>query len=265
MSRLVLSPTPPVECLSTVKVPSGRESKVSPEKRMAWVRAASSAVSRPLSRTAMRKAAVWASEMPDWAVTAWTKAWISAAGMDSRSRLRRMRSCGWKGIVAPGDSKKRQCAKDAKVTRRTLRDQVEGCGEQLGEGALRGAGVAGEEDDGLGGGELGDGLTAGSAGLAGGLIEVLDGDGADADLGPVLEDGGGDGGLFGTRGKPVGGVFDVASGDDMGFAGGGVDEDGGTDEEVAVGRVGLASGGFGVARECGELGGRDFGCVEHRA
>ena len=60
-----------------------------------------------------------------------------------------------------------------------------------------------------------DGLAAGSAGLAGGVVEVGDGDGADADLGAVEADGGGDGGLFGADGEAVGGIFDVAAGDDV--------------------------------------------------
>ena len=47
MRREVLSPTPPVECLSTVNVCSGAASKTSPEKRMALVSVASSRRERP--------------------------------------------------------------------------------------------------------------------------------------------------------------------------------------------------------------------------
>jgi hypothetical protein len=84
----------------------------------------------------------------------------------------------------------------------------------------------------------------------------MDSDGADADFGAVLRDGGGDRGLFGAGGKAVGGVFDVAAGDD--FAG--FEEDCGADEEVAVGSVGVVGDPLGVAGEFGELGlgGRPF-------
>ena len=78
-----------------------------------------------------------------------------------------------------------------------------------------GAVFAGEEDDRVGCAELVDGLAAGSAGLAGGVVEVGDDDGSDADLGAVEGDGSGDGVLFRADCEPVGGVFDVAAGDDL--------------------------------------------------
>ena len=78
-----------------------------------------------------------------------------------------------------------------------------------------------------------DGLAAGPAGLAGGVVEVGDGDGADANGGAVKTDSGGDGGLFRADGKTVGGVFDVAAGDNCAVS----EEYGGADAEVAVGCV----------------------------
>jgi len=115
----------------------------------------------------------------------------------------------------------------------------------LGDGAV----FRGEEDDGVRCAELVDGLAAGSAGLTGGVVEVRDCDGADADCGAVEADGGGDGGLFGAGGEAVGGVFYVAAGDD----GAVVEEDGGSDAEVAVGGVGVVRDGGGLLLEVSDL------------
>ena len=112
-----------------------------------------------------------------------------------------------------------------------------------------GAVFGGEEDDCVGGAELVDGLAAGSAGLAGGVVEVGDGDGADADGGAVETDGGGDGGLLGAGGEAVGGVFYVAAGDD----GAVVEEDGGSDAEVAVRGIGVVCNGGGLLLEVSDL------------
>lgn len=97
-------------------------------------------------------------------------------------------------------------------------------------------------------GEFCDGLAAGSAGLAGGLVEVLDGDGGDSDVRAEEGDGVGDGVLLGAGGEPEGGVFDVAASD--GLAGG--EENGCSDEEFAVGRVCVA----------GDVGGRGLQGIE---
>ena len=56
----VLSPTPPVECLSTTLRPSAApRSIVSPERIIASVSACVSAVVRPWKYTAMHQAAIW--------------------------------------------------------------------------------------------------------------------------------------------------------------------------------------------------------------
>ena len=86
MSREVLSPTPPVECLAMVYVPSGLASKTSPELRIASVRVASSAGLSPRRRTAIRNAAIWASVTVP-VVVACTKARISPSWSGSPSRL----------------------------------------------------------------------------------------------------------------------------------------------------------------------------------
>jgi hypothetical protein len=115
----------------------------------------------------------------------------------------------------------------------------------LGDGSVGG----GVEDDGFGGAELVDGLAAGPAGLAGGGVEVGDGDGTDADFGAAEGDGGGDGGLLGTAGEAVGGVFDVAAGDDSTVC----EQEGGADAEVAVGCVGVMRDGGGLLLQIGDL------------
>ena len=129
-----------------------------------------------------------------------------------------------------------------------------------GEGG-EGAGGVGEEDGGFGRGELGDGLAAGSAGLAGAVFEIDDEDGAEADAGAVGGDGAGDGGLFGAGSEAEGGVFDVATGDDAGFGDGGVgrEKEGGADVKVGVGGVGAGGGGAGVPLELGDQFGGEFG------
>ena len=55
----VLSPTPPVECLSTFVPGMSERSRTSPERSMAPVRACSSGSLIPRKKTAMQKAAIW--------------------------------------------------------------------------------------------------------------------------------------------------------------------------------------------------------------
>ena len=57
-TSVTLSPTPPVECLSTTGARSDR-SHVSPESRIAWVNAAVSAVESPRITAAIRNAEAW--------------------------------------------------------------------------------------------------------------------------------------------------------------------------------------------------------------
>ena len=115
---------------------------------------------------------------------------------------------------------------------------------------MRDGAIFGWVEDGCGRrAEFVDGLAAGSAGLAGGAVEIDDDYGADADLGAVLGDGGGDGGLLGTGGEAVGGVFDVAAGDDVAV----FEEDGGSDAEVTVGGVGVVGCCDGALAEFVEL------------
>jgi hypothetical protein len=129
----------------------------------------------------------------------------------------------------------------------------EECGwEERGDGCFGDGSVGGGEvDDGVWGAELVDGLAACSAGLAGGVVEVGDGDGADADVGAVEADGGGDGGLLGADGEAVRGVFDVAAGDDVAVG----EEECGADAEVAVRGIGVMSDGDGALLKFCGLGG----------
>ena len=96
-----------------------------------------------------------------------------------------------------------------------------------------------------------DGLAAGSAGLAGGVVEVRDGYGSDANTRAMEADCSGDSSLFGADGEPVGGVFDVASGDDgVGLV---VEQERGADAEVAVRSVGVVGDVDGTLLEVGNL------------
>ncbi len=54
-----LSPTPPVECLSTFTPATSERSSTSPERSIASVSAAVSASVIPRKKTAMQKAAIW--------------------------------------------------------------------------------------------------------------------------------------------------------------------------------------------------------------
>ncbi len=92
-----------------------------------------------------------------------------------------------------------------------------------------------------------DGLAAGPAGLAGGVVEVGDGDGADADFGAMESHGGGDGVLFGADSETVGGVFHVAASDDVAAG----EQDGSADAEAAVRGVGVVGHGDGSLLEVG--------------
>ena len=95
-----------------------------------------------------------------------------------------------------------------------------------------------------------DGLAACTAGLAGGVVEVGDGDGADTNGGTVLGDCGGDGGLLGARSETVGCVFYVAAGDD----GAVIEEDCSAYAEVTVGGVGVMCDCAGLLLEVSDLG-----------
>jgi hypothetical protein len=126
------------------------------------------------------------------------------------------------------------------------------CRKERGDGGFGDGSVGGGEvDDGIRNAEFVNGLAAGSTGLTGSVVEVGDGDSADADFGAVEADGGGDGGLLGTDGEAVGGVLDVAAGDDVAVG----EEECGADAEVAVGGVGVMSDGDGELLEFCGLGG----------
>ena len=58
---MILSPTPPVECLSAVGRPSEERSLRTPESIIAWVQTASSSASMPRKNTAMSSALICSS------------------------------------------------------------------------------------------------------------------------------------------------------------------------------------------------------------
>src|SRR4051794_34746359 len=79
--RLTLSPTPPVECLSTTGA-SRSQSSVLPESRIDVVSARRSSASRPLRKKAIASAPTWASESPPSVMPPTRKAissWVSVA------------------------------------------------------------------------------------------------------------------------------------------------------------------------------------------
>jgi hypothetical protein len=135
---------------------------------------------------------------------------------------------------------------------------VEGEGEKFAEGEGAGAVGGGEEDGSVGEDELGEDLTAGAAGGAGGVVQVGDSDGLDADLGAELGDGGGESGAFGTEGEAVADVFDIGSRDCLAV----IEEQGGTDAEVRVGGIGVLGGAAGLIEEVFELGGSGYHGVD---
>jgi hypothetical protein len=117
--------------------------------------------------------------------------------------------------------------------------QPEGNRKEIGDrGLIEGSVLFWKEDDGAGSTEFEDGLAASTAGLAGSVVEVGDGDGADADAGAVEAYGCSDGGLLGAGGEAVGGVFNVAAGDD----GAVFEQDGCAYAEVTVRSIGVLGG-----------------------
>src|SRR3954452_10639079 len=88
--RLTLSPTPPVEGLSTTGL-SRVQSRALPESRIANVSARRSSVSRPLRKKAIASAPTWASERLPSVMPA-TRNPISSALRAAPSRLARMTS-----------------------------------------------------------------------------------------------------------------------------------------------------------------------------
>jgi hypothetical protein len=90
-----LSPTPPLECLSTTGPGSARlfHSSCAPDRIRASVSATRSAVVMPRKNTAMAKAATWPSlRLPSW--MPWPTKAISSAESSPPSRFLRMISCG---------------------------------------------------------------------------------------------------------------------------------------------------------------------------
>src|ERR1700733_10276107 len=222
MRKDVLSPTPPVECLSTVGragLPSAgrRRSSCTPEVRMAWVSARTSAGSIPRRKVPIRKALSCASSMESLAAPRAMCA-ISASLRVWPSRLRRMMLLVSSGAFALSGM-----------------GEIEAEGEELGERVSVWAPVKGKEDEAVGRHELGEDLAAGAAGGAGRVVEIGDGDGMDAQLWAVLRDGAHDRGALRTDGEAVGGVLDVGRGDD--FAA--FEQQCRADAKAGVGRIGV--------------------------
>ena len=94
--KLVLSPTPPVECLSTAALPSRAGENFSPESRMARVRARVSSSESPRSQAAISQAESCSSGMDPEAAPE-TRKPISRASSEPPSRFLRIRSMMCRG------------------------------------------------------------------------------------------------------------------------------------------------------------------------
>ena len=90
-ASVVLSPTPPVECLSTIRRPSGERSIVSPDSTIAAVSACVSASLRPRKTTAIAHALTCSAGIEPTQYPSTSQA-ISAAVCSPPSRLRSIRS-----------------------------------------------------------------------------------------------------------------------------------------------------------------------------
>src|SRR5580698_9096801 len=100
--KLVLSPTPPVECLSTAFLPSRAGENFSPESRMASASARVSSSVSPLSQHAISHAASCSRGIEPEAAPATTNP-ISRASSRPPSRFRRMMSIMCSGAAAESD------------------------------------------------------------------------------------------------------------------------------------------------------------------
>jgi hypothetical protein len=89
--KLVLSPTPPVECLSTAALPSRAGEYFSPESRMASVSARVSSSERPRKKAAISQAESCSAGMDPLAAPK-TRNSISPAFSEPPSRFLRIRS-----------------------------------------------------------------------------------------------------------------------------------------------------------------------------
>src|SRR3954447_5059894 len=116
--RLTLSPTPPVECLSTTGL-SRFQSSTLPESRIARVNARRSSLSRPLRKKAIASAPTWASERLPSVIPA-TRNWICSALSAVPSRLARMTSEASIFLRESLDEPHEVAARDLRVAQRLL-------------------------------------------------------------------------------------------------------------------------------------------------
>src|SRR5690242_19928332 len=167
--RDVLSPTPPVECLSAVRLLGRRMSSLAPEWHKERVSALTSASSIPRRNVAIRKALSCASSMDlsaaprtTWAISSAVRAWPS--------RLRRiMLRVSRLGLFGMG--------------------KIEAEGQQLGQCAVFAYAVSGKQYRSGGLHEFGEHLAACAAGRAGGVVEICYSSGCESDARAMLGDG----------------------------------------------------------------------------
>src|SRR5690606_17812523 len=106
-----LSPTPPVECLSTTGPSRNDQSRTSPESRMARVSATRSSRLMSLKYTAIAKAAAWAG-LTDPSAKPAMKSAMSCRSSALPSRFLAMISCGSLGAIRNPDVLDLRCARE---------------------------------------------------------------------------------------------------------------------------------------------------------
>src|SRR5579884_1581388 len=191
----VLSPTPPVECLSTANFLSGEGSKVSPEKRIALVSASSSARESPRRKAAISQAASCSSGTKLRAAPSARKR-ISSAESSSPSRFLRIRSTACIGLPV----------------RKAVRQQF---GKRNGSHTTL---TVCEINQGILCEELAQHLPACSAGWAGSTFKICNCNGGDFAFQTGFCNGADNSRTFGTNRQAIGDVLDVASSDDGAIA-----------------------------------------------
>src|SRR5689334_16421622 len=116
--RLTLSPTPPVECLSTTGLPRSHSSTL-PESRIARVSARRSSLSSPCRKKAIATAPTWASLRPPSVIPPTRKA-ISSADSALPSRFLRMTSAASIFLRKALDEPHEVARRDLRVAQRLL-------------------------------------------------------------------------------------------------------------------------------------------------
>src|ERR1035438_9567132 len=204
--RLVLSPTPPVECLSTAVLPERPTEKISPESRMAKVSAWVSSCESPRIQAAMSQAESCSSGIEPLVAPA-TRKPISRASNALPSRFLRIRS-----IVCRGNEFNEFSGGESGCLIRVILFHVrlEGHRQQSRKGHSPHTVRRWKHHRRLGQNELAQNLAASSAGRAGGIVQICNCDRIDANFRSILGNGSNHCGTLGADCQPEARVFHVS-------------------------------------------------------